>query len=727
MQIRSNYLYFLIIFFLTFLVLLPFHFGDIPNIEGWNTAIFSNSEFSKGLYRGEYIVWSDKVGFGIPMPINPNQIHHPIIFLYNLLSPSLTLSIFYQIHMTIGAIAIWFLCVNFKVSKNISLVCAFTYLTCSTSADWIFLKFLPSEMFFWSMLPLVVLIQTKLLFVSSHKDKARYTLLLALSYGFTILNAHPTFSILMGIIISIYFILFIKKTINLSWFLIVLPIATIIVASPKIYMIFSEYLLFSSELDRNSARLFADDNWLQVNFVHSLFLKPVFIPHYEEFKSALIDGKLSEIFHILQNQIAKKGFFEFLLENYWHPYLGSNLQERDVFMGPVFAITAILAPIFYRKKMNSYSYVPFMGSVIFFIMMFIVPDSILFYVGRDVFFRDGFFLFGIIASGIIFTKYYYKDSRYRRYIKILILTHIVSILLTYYPTAYSLISHERPFMQADQQSYPGSYRDGWKKIEIIKELKNMGVSNHDRIIFDSEAEKSLPSKLLTAHQHYFAFNDLRQINASTKGIYLNDINNHNVIMEGRIFGDDKFLLDPNMLDIYGLNIIISSKLSNDRNNSLIGTLFDKENKPFYVYRNKDAWSEVTFLPLDINKINFIKKPKCNEESAKCINLNEVKRINEIDLEFKRYANGKIVIDLPKKIGQGIIFISKMYRNSWRAFSDKIDHKVNKTLNGFMSISIDSEVDTITLEYFPKNLYLLISISYFIILLFLVVFFIKKPQ
>ena len=92
--------YLVVVVLISFVALVPFHFGEFSNTEELHTTVFSNTFFAKALLNGDYPVWTHTLGFGIPFPIDPNQIHHPLVLLFGLMDIGLALSVFYQFHLT---------------------------------------------------------------------------------------------------------------------------------------------------------------------------------------------------------------------------------------------------------------------------------------------------------------------------------------------------------------------------------------------------------------------------------------------------------------------------------------------------------------------------------------------------------------------------------------------------------------------------------------------------
>ena len=713
---NTNIFYFIAIFFITFIVLIPFHFGDFPNFEGWNTAIFSNVAFAEALFSGEYLVWTDKLGLGMPMPVNPNQIHHPLVLLFGLTSPSIAISVFYQVQMSIGAIAFWLLSQHYEVSKRISLVCVITYLTCSTSADWIFLKFLPSEMFFWSMTPVVFLLMSKLLDSQVETNKIILSLGVGLSFGFTVLNSHPTFSVLLALSLIVFILINWKRALGGYKWILLSGMVTFLISSAKIFMIFNEYALFSDALGRNSARLVSDYDWLTTSFVHSLFLKPVFIPYFSEVKEAILNLNIVQFLGSINSTVNSNGIVDFLGKSYWHPYLGSNLQERDVFMGPVFVVIALISPLIAIILRNREVLIIATTAVVFFMLIFLVPDQVLYFIGRDVFFRDGFFIFGIVVVGMILTQWLKsKKKTVKNIVKGIIFVQLVSIIGVSIPTWTENLTQHRPYDFKQISSV--SFRDPWQSLSIIEKLHKLGVSERDRIYFGPVAQNLLPSNLYGSHSHVWAFHNLRQVNAAPKGIHLNSIYSHNITMEGRIDGHNVIVNDSNTLDVLSIKyVVVAGRGGVAIGLKFIGEIYNNEEQVFSIYYNPTFWPEAVGLSSNILNVNLNKKVDCKNSGLLCKNFDPIVRLVSKDVGIKLNNNGVINIKLHKNYRGDMLMISKMFRPEWSATSNGKPLEIHKLFGGLIGVSTPKGVDNINLKYTPIGLYSSVIISYLTIIL-----------
>ncbi len=631
--------------------------------------------------------------------------------------------------MSIGAIAFWLLCQHYEVSKRISLVCVITYLTCSTSADWIFLKFLPSEMFFWSMTPVVFLLMSQLLDSQVEKNKIVLSLGIGLSFGFTVLNSHPTFSVLLALSLIVFALVNWKEALkNYKW-IFLSGVVTFLISAAKIFMIANEYELFSDVLDRNSARLVSDYDWLTTNFLHSLLLKPIFIPYFDEVKEAILNINAVQFLSSVRSIINDIGVVDFLGESYWHPYLGSNLQERDVFMGPIFVLIALASPLIAVILRNRRILLVAITSIIFFILIFIVPDQILYFVGRDVFFRDGFFIFGIIAAGMILSLWLKsKKKSVRNIVKGVIFVQLVSIIGVSIPTWTENLSQHRPY--DFKQISDVSFRDPWQPLSIIEQLHKLGVSERDRIYFGPVAQNLLPDNLYSSGSHVWAFHNLRQVNAAPKGIHLNSIYSHNITMEGRIEGQNVIVNDSNTLDVLSIKYVVVAGRGNVATGlKFIGEIYNNEKQVFSIYYNPTFWPEAVGLSSDILNVNLNKKVDCKNSGLLCKNFDPIMRLVNKDVGIKLNNNGVINIKLHKNYRGDILMISKMFRPEWSATSNGKPLEIHKLFGGLIGVSIPKGVDNVNLKYTPISLYSSVFISYMAIILsiFGIVYFQKNKM
>lgn len=703
--------------------LFPFYYGQFENFEGWNTALFSNKIFAENLLKFEYTTWIHNIGFGVPFPLNPNQIFHPIIILFAFLNIDIVIFIFYFSHSFLGCLYLFYLARDLKIKKIIIYTCIITFLGCSTTADWVLLKFLPSEFFVWSMTPILLFYCNKILNIGEKNKIIRLSIIIGLMMGFVVLNSHPPFAINLFILLFIFLCFNYGNFFRIFKYLLLSFCIALLISLPKFYMIINEFLYFNMETDRsmlkrNAARILDNHDWLYISFPHSFLLKPLFLPNFKEqyliFTSA---GILDAI-----KSLNIKNFINGVLEGYFHRYIGAGIRDRDFFLGPPFVFTFIFIVFLYLfKKENIENLKKYtLLSIVFIIFMFFAPDLIIYLIGRDIFFRDGFFIFAILSIGIFLS--YLSINKYKTLVNLILAFQILCIILVYIPIWFKNINTYRMFEEPDPDF--SSYRQEWKLSNIKEIFIKNNLDLNGRVYFTKKAYEELPNKYAQSVYNTLAFHGLRQINNQSKGISQLPFYPTHQIMEGHIYGEDYLLHHPKTLSFLGIKYFFHDKLINSKNYKFIDKIISNNNT-YYLFHNKEVLKESIII--NPNTLDNVKKIKdCPNEKILCMNFDAVEILDNPKIKKITKNNGEIFVELNQSLDKGLIFISEMFRPQWKLLDDK-NNKITNIFNGFIGVEINHPTKKIILKYEPIYLKYFIYLSFIITLINLLYIYKLKKE
>jgi len=703
--------------------LFPFYYGQFENFEGWNTALFSNKIFAENLLKFKYTTWIHNIGFGVPFPLNPNQIFHPIILMYAFFDISLVVFIFYFFHSFLGCLYLYYLARDLKIEKIVIYTCIITFLGCSTTADWVLLKFLPSEFFVWSMTPILLFYCNKILNVKEKNKIIRLSIIIGLLMGFVILNSHPPFAINLFLLLFIFLCFNYRDFLRVFNYFLLSLFILLIISLPKFYMIINEFLYFNMETDksmlkRNSGRILENTDWFYISLPHSFFFKPLFLPNFkEQYLIYTSTGILDAI-----KSLNIKNFFNGILEGYFHRYFGAGIRARDLFLGPPFVFTFFFTVIVYLfKKQNIENLRKYiLLSVVFIFLMFFAPDLIIYLIGRDIFFRDGFFIFSILSIGIYLS--YLSKNKYKTLVRLILALQILSVILVYTPVWFKNINTYRMFEQPDLDF--SSYRQEWK-VSNIKEIfiKN-NLDLNGRIYFTKKAYEDLPNKYAHSVYNTLAFHGLRQINNQSKGVSQLPFYPTHQIMEGHIYGDDFLIYHPKTLSFLGIKYFFHNKMINNKNYKFIDKIISNNNT-YYLFQNVRVLKEAIIInPNTLNNIQNIKD--CPNIKILCMNFDGIEILDNTQIKKITKNQGEIIIELNHSLDKGLIFISEMFRPEWKILGNK-NNKIINIFNGFMGVKINNPTNKIVLKYEPTYLKFFIYLSFFVLFINMIYYYRLKQH
>lgn len=703
MNKAAEFKYLGIVVLISFLALVPFHFGSLTNTEEWHTAFLSNSFFGKALLNGDYPVWVSHLGLGMPFPMEPNQIHHPFVLLFGLMTPGLALSLFYQLQLGVGSIAFWSLCRHYHISRSVALVCVVTYLGCSTTVEWTLLKFLPTEMFYWSMVPLAFLFAAKLL---DHPSSERWvtfrmSLFFGLTLGFIVLNSHVTFPVVLSVLLFLFFVVQWREAlIRCHWLLLASAVA-LLISTPKLFMVLNEFFLFPDGLERNAGRLTENRDWMRVSLPHALFILPIFKTDIGEISRAFMHFDLDRVLRILTR-------------DYFAGGAGARLEDRDVFMGPPFVLIWLVAPLLSNavrnKKIVLFACIAWLS----FLLMFLVPDFLLYLVGRDVFFRDGIFLFAILTAGLVLTRSLVQKKRALRICaKWLIVLQLGALLGALAPTWTVLLTGQMPQQPKFETSL--SIRDYWGSSSSINRVKEIVGESEARILFGS-----LPNRTELSISAP-AYHGVRQVNVSAKGIYTGNISPSKAAMEGGLSIDKTVVTNSRLLDVLGIRYVIvgvGTTVSPDL--EFLENLILQNGETMKILENKDVWPEAVVLDRQVTDKAFGQFPSCMQPGLLCRDFQGIESFRKKGARASLQRQGNTIeVSLANYEVGDLLFVSEMYRQLWTASSDHGRLEVEQIFGGLIGITLPADATKIRFTYTPTMLYGSIGVSYLVVILSLV--------
>ena len=647
-----------------------------------------------------YPLWNENLAFGIPFNLNPNQVNNPLVLLFGIKNINLGLSFFYQLNLFIGSVYFFRLANFYGIKKNISLICTFTFLASSGSADWVYIKFLPSAVFAWCILPVLIFYYLTFLNINNKaKQSNKNGIIFSFLFGLLVLNSHPPIAILYAILFILISFLYFNQFLKKIRIVIMIILTIFLISLSKINILWQEYLLFDEDLPRNIGRITKNENWIKYSFVHTLFFKPFPIPL--EFIKTISFNNIADGISILIEDL-KIGFNR--------KFLGTRIDERDFFIGPIFSIIFIFS--FFRKK-NYFDKKLFFLIIILFLLFFFCPNIILVLIQRDFLFRDLIIIFIILFVGIYF-KNFNKNLQ-----KKLIIIHLISLILVH----VSHFIHQKNVYKNNNFLFTKTINND---DYFIQTFKKFNLDKHQRIYLTEKAGDVFPSKSFNYYYNFLSFLGYKVINSNTKGVSLDNFYPAYRKFEGIIKGDE--IIQKNQTSQFFLRIKYIIALKNEdysKNLKYVGSVKNANGQELIILENtnfKEFGYTINASALD--KANTYLE-NCIHQRLLCIDFEKYKKqlVNR-NISVKRISSEKMSISLETIDGNEIIIIPEAFRKDWNI--ENKNFKIFNIFNGFIGIQRkdNSEAklnEKIDIVYYPKVLiYLkLLTFSIFMFYLYLI--------
>ena len=70
-----------------------FLYGTTPDEEEYRSAIISAQLHARGFLEGHYLTWTSHLGMGVPLPLGPSFVFHPLMPLLAVLPADLIVAL----------------------------------------------------------------------------------------------------------------------------------------------------------------------------------------------------------------------------------------------------------------------------------------------------------------------------------------------------------------------------------------------------------------------------------------------------------------------------------------------------------------------------------------------------------------------------------------------------------------------------------------------------------
>lgn len=655
--------------FATLVFLFPVIQNGTNDREEYLNTIISSLLNAKSLHAGHFLLWSDNLGFGTPMPIGHDNTFNPIFWFWPLIPFPYLMGFFWLFFASLSAIYFARLLKIFSISgiafytASISYIFSMPFLTLVYRNDW------PTLFFNWAMFSVWFYYAIQLIEKHSITKPFLATIRLGLILGLCLVNAHFGYlSILFTSSGIVIFLMSLRTPKVLGYFTVAAVIAAIIGAANMSYVI-SEIPNFPNEVER-----FAESGYTFKQII-SAFLQPL---------------SLNWLLHpVLPNSVRE----------IWDGFLSANTNVRVLAFGAPFMMAAIIASAlsFYHRRWKEICFS--IGFVFAFIMSLLSPDDLYRIPSGTWLFRDIAVFLGIVLAAV-----FLQDIK-RALPKLLIAIPQISIVVILaIPSMY--------------YSYVGKsyyYQNTTSPSPIIMDLLENAKGNGTRIYFAPHIEKYLE------RGHNRTLNDpmelslygLSPINGWFKGVSQDIFYPSASLMHGFIKGNKITIENQELLDLLGIELIVAddNDLPKNQNIKIIWSKQLDDKNRIHLLKNETAWKQAWMMSKEANGLEIKPFDGCNKSGFLCADVRELVKTKLEDKVTTSGNNGKTEATFTKSGMDRLLVFSKLYRKDWLATSEDRNLKVLPLANSLLAVEIPAGVSKVSLEYKPQPRYTLRIISF----------------
>ena len=651
--------------------------------EEFRYSIMSAILQGRAVLQGYYPFWTSFFGFGMPSPFFTDLSHHPL-FLLIATKTGFAIVLLYFLHLLIGAYGTWRLCLHFKIKEPIALVCAITFLLSSPSINYTYANFWITHLIGWTSLPFMTLFTIKFLEATDLRQARLYTLALSLCLGFTALSSHPTVTLFDCLFIALLAIGNWRSLIRHWGAFLASGSMVLLICGGKIFYTIQQYLKFPANLTPPLVPF--NLGW---NVFWGLFLNPFFIAG-TPFSAQAID---------------------------------QDMRSRLISFGAIFAITAILAIVFWRKVAAGKS--SFLLPLVVFTLLYAFRPAFLNgLTSGPVDFYIPLVLMGIIYAGWGLDWLAGKGHLWSYVaglacvIQVILLVNIVS---PYWNVDLSLAKHV-----TTEEVLINVLR---KPPFMVNLLHLIGTDNR-RLILSHDIQKTVDSRELMSRGlsiNSLPYDNIRGVNGIFKGISYAAFCPDASKLYGTITTKDP---DCNFANQTFLNIAgVKYALKYTDENSLDGFQLvsvlgvDRKERPIGLYVNPQAWDDAVFM--DEKAFSLYPCPGgegCGPDmfntdfsAAAALRQTNHQPISSVD------KPGEILLNLQPESAVTNVMVDEYYLSDWKAYAQGIygqkEIPVEPILKHFIGLKIPVGTFSVHLVYRPVVRIILEIISFSSLVIF----------
>jgi hypothetical protein len=196
---------------------------------------------------------------------------------------------------------------------------------------------------------------------------------------------------------------------------------------------------------------------------------------------------------------------------------------------------------------------------------------------------------------------------------------------------------------------------------------------------------------------------LNPVNGWFKNVSLAVMQPPMALMESFISGDSNVIRNPTLLDVLGINLVLTTEHETSVPPGLEVVarphVHDERLSDLVVLANADAWPQAVLLPRDAYNLQLPIHPGCAHTGAMCRDYRPLSQMRLNDSVTLQVSNGRYVAQFPPSDQERLLFISAMYRPEWTAKTASGALSVHPVA-AFLGVTVPPGVTDITVAFTP---------------------------
>jgi hypothetical protein len=635
---------------LAVLLLVPLLIYGPYDDEIVQATIMPNQVFYRSLFRGEWLYWLNTLGFGSPLPLGDPLMFHPVFGpLAAFASLRVTLSAVWIAHSVLMAVYfLRLLAVSGVAARWLRLVFLFLYLVSEPTVLYFYRSDWVQMAITWSIFPVLVFYMRSALLRAAQERFWWTAARLGLLFGFWVINAHPGYIIPLALLLAVYTIAAAPLDRRVYLCLVAGGIFCVAIASARIYTLLHELRLFPYDGQARSGG--APSHYI------GAFLAP-YVPL----------GNRGPFIGL--GVAAALAVGRFRLKRFRDPHL------RGCAAALVASVAFNLTPEAYLARL-----LPAVGGYLF---------------------RDGITFFSLLLAGRALQAWI---SSPRAVLRVAAIGAVV--LQLFQQTAIEASSFTALSQQANALLF---YRHQGHPVGLARVLVDRAAQYGSRVYLSPIVNGSMRRDFSADGIHFssdLVLHGLSPVNGWFKNVSMAALYPPYALMESTINGDMDVIRNQPLLDVLGVNLVLSTERESGNPRGLIVAerprVRAKGINDLVLLANPTAWPQGVLLAPEAATLRLPIRDTCRYNTALCLDYAALKRTRLEGAVALEISAGRYFARVPPADRERLLFISALYRPEWEAMAGATPLSVRPVARAFLGIVVPPQVSDITVTYVPRT-------------------------
>jgi hypothetical protein len=628
-----------------------FLFGATPDDEEYRSGVLSTQLHARALIEGRYLTWTSSLGFGMPGPLGPSLVFHPLMPLLGFLPADAWIAILLTVHLVLGGVGMWRLGLTLRLSPPACALCAATMLLATPTQNYVLTDFWPTLFVTWTTVPWLVIGFLHLIERKEREGSLSVAAATGTLGGLIVANGHPGYLLVYGPALLVL-MAWHWRTIVRDWRLwTVVTMAGVAVAAPTLLHLATEFLRFPPGLPR--------DNYgasLGLAEVRDVLLRPFGASFTRPFPTTRILG------------------------------------TRTLFFGGPFALMAVAAVLLTAVRRERGDFV---AAAAVSLVMLVMPglDRIRFFTATYLF-RDPLILFATPLAAVALDRLLAAPRARAVGVTVAAAQTIVLALSIW------------PFLQTTWATrfWPSAPGAAIARGTPLTTTVAAAVAAAPGRLFLTSGVSSLVAENRLRRDglvlNSFAYLGVSVVNGTFKGISVDPIHPSATVPYGLINASPSVQTSQGFLDIAAIRYVLARAGETVAANlEPVQAATDLAGRTYALWRNPTASRGALVIDAGAEHLRPARRPGCEEPGFLCLDPEPLRALTRPGVLDVISEDGRIRINLDRSRQPRMLLVAEMFRPEWTAAPREV--VIQPGFGGMMLVKVPPGVSQVVMSFRPR--------------------------